>query len=148
MHHRIIEDPKILESFPEFEPLFSIRPPGLICTTCAKNAYDRELREAYTKVLDATGITESDLLLYFANEFAKPKVTPSAVLNYANSLLNRVPTLLKGESLHVDEITRLERLAICRACPHLKEGVCQDCGCPVHKKTKPVTESCRLGRWS
>ena len=39
------------------------------------------------------------------------------------------------------------RLSVCVSCSRNVGGVCQACGCPVHRKAVPVVSVCPDGRW-
>jgi hypothetical protein len=41
-----------------------------------------------------------------------------------------------------------QRLAICRACPHLQKGlVCGKCHCPMALKISKPNAKCPIGKW-
>ena len=41
-----------------------------------------------------------------------------------------------------------ERLALCRACPDLQNGMCAQCGCFAEVRAAKAAQSCPRGRWS
>jgi hypothetical protein len=51
-------------------------------------------------------------------------------------------------SIKLPEAQRNERLAICKACPHLSLiDTCNKCGCYMPAKTYLSGQSCPIGKW-
>ena len=57
--------------------------------------------------------------------------------------------LLNPKTRKIDESHAGDRMAICRACPRLVQGVdqCRECGCFMQFKTKLEAAKCPLGHW-
>ena len=66
--------------------------------------------------------------------------------NFARASAEHVANGLK----YVGDETYQKRLAVCRLCPHLNDGRCGLCGCPVEKKAKWDSSDCpdKPSRWS
>lgn len=45
------------------------------------------------------------------------------------------------------EPVRKDRLAVCKACDRLLEGMCTACGCYVELRTAIIEQSCPYERW-
>ncbi|MBR2823675.1 MAG: hypothetical protein IKE24_08325 [Clostridia bacterium] len=46
------------------------------------------------------------------------------------------------EEIRADEETHAARMAICRACPDNREGLCRHCGCYIAARTAKKRERC------
>ncbi len=147
MLNQILESDKILKVFPELGPIFDIKVPEGTCKPCVRNAYERKTNAAFKQILRQTGITIADLNKYFDNNYAKVKVTKKGIVSFTNSLLKRAVATASGSEVLISDKDYLKRLAVCRSCEFMKEGICTICTCPIHEKAKRITDSCDKDYW-
>lgn len=62
-----------------------------------------------------------------------------------------VAAFISGEKIAASPTTKMERLAICQQCPHLKQSKlgkqCLICGCWLEAKAFLETENCPMKKW-
>jgi hypothetical protein len=68
---------------------------------------------------------------------------PQQAWNFTKAVTRHVVNHLRN----VSETVRSERMAICQACPELRDGKCQLCSCPLEKKIRWASEFCPIGKW-
>lgn len=57
--------------------------------------------------------------------------------------------MLNPKTKIVDQVTKSNRLSICKACPHLIKLTkqCTKCGCFMDLKTSLENSKCPMGKW-
>lgn len=56
-------------------------------------------------------------------------------------------TLLNPAAYSKDQQQAIDRWRVCRECPELKAGRCQQCGCVMKLKVRLTEATCDLGKW-
>ena len=143
----IMQNPKIVDVFPELKEMFEVEKPSGTCAPCVKKEYNTKLKVVYTRLILDGVLKEEDIKLYLQGDYAQVKITPKGIVNFTNSLLRRTHAHIKREEVMVDEITYLERLKTCRNCEFIDKGICSLCTCPIHEKCKRYTDSCPKDFW-
>lgn len=100
--------------------------------------YDRFTWTLNVKADDVEPDCDADGLIVLVNEYEPSDVKPARPWDF-----------FKAGVHHATEEQRLERMAICEACPELTMAkTCKKCHCFMPMKTRLAHASCPIGKWA